>query len=394
MSAGSERWAAERLTALARAAAEGRRYAAPERAGLDEARDRALATLDQKKRSAVLEEVEPLIGKRAAPPPAVAAAPGEGPSKTSAGELLRERASLQLRLQAEEEKRKEVEQARAHAQKEHREAIEALALQQRRVKELQADRTNLLSEISGLESKLRVQVNATEQAELKYEKLKASRQVMGDQATEQAEQINALKAENGQLKRQLEAVLQERDRDVAGAKGVAEQAEEARAEVAFQRLWARMRAEVPEVFVETHVPTEKTFEELCDALVEFLRTFVVLELHVHHLLRDLRQVSEKSDKLNHFYIMLTKNPGLVETLRDYLVTGKRKGNFMNLLRAHQAWVRAFASGTYGSRPASPRPRTPRSANTIRRRRSRSSPRSWGPSSASRPPTRPTKTTTT
>ena len=169
---------------------------------------------------------------------------------------------------------------------------------------------------------------------------------MGDQATEQAEQINALQAENDRMKQELEAALQERDTDVASAKGAVDVAEDARAEMAFKRLWKRMGSEVPEVFVETSVPTEKTFEQLCDAFVEFLRALAVLELHVHHLLRDLRQVSEKSDKLNHFYIMFTKNAGLAETLRDFLVTGQKKGNFMNLLRAQQAWVRAFASGTY------------------------------------------------
>jgi hypothetical protein len=132
-----------------------------------------------------------------------------------------------------------------------------------------------------------------------------------------------------------------------------DRAEAARAESAFQRLWERMQSEVPEVFVKTHVPTEQTFEQLCGALVDFVRTFAVLELHVHQMLRDLRQVSEKSDKLNHFYIMFTKNPGLLETLKDYLASGKRKGNFMNLLRAHQAWVRAFASGTYKTIVRSP-----------------------------------------
>ncbi|MFQ5807201.1 MAG: hypothetical protein ACE5I3_12200 [Phycisphaerae bacterium] len=347
MSERREPLSAGRLAILARAAVEGRRYAAPDRVSLDEACDRAVGRLEEKARTAVLEQVERLSPGR--PPSEPATAPGPtlgGAENGSAAELLRQRASLELTLQAEGEKRKEVERAYQREQAEHREAVEALGLRQRKLKELQTERSKLLSEVGELESKLRVQINATEQAELKHEKLKASRQMMGDQATEQAEQINALKTENERLKRELEAALTERNKDVASAKGAVDQAREARAEAAFKRLWERMQGEVPEVFVETAVPTEETFEQLCDAFVELLRTLAVLELHVHHLLRDLRQVSEKSDKLNHFYIMFTKNPGLLETLKDYLVSGRRKGNFVNLLRAHQAWARAFASGTY------------------------------------------------
>ena len=346
MSQVSEAWAAGRLALLARAAAEGHRYAAAECSSLDELRDQTVGRLPKKKRPAVLEEVARLVPEaRSRRGPSEGIRLGET-GTGGAAELLRQRAGLELKLQTEQQQRKELEQAHQREQAEHREAVEALSLQQRKLKELQDERSKLLSEVGALESKLRVEINATEQAELKYQKLKASRQIMGDQATEQAEQINALQAENDRMKQELEAALQERDTDVASAKGAVDVAEDARAEMAFKRLWKRMGSEVPEVFVETSVPTEKTFEQLCDAFVEFLRALAVLELHVHHLLRDLRQVSEKSDKLNHFYIMFTKNAGLAETLRDFLVTGQKKGNFMNLLRAQQAWVRAFASGTY------------------------------------------------
>lgn len=346
MSQASEAWAAARLALFARAAIEGRRYTAAEGGELDQLREQTVGRLGKRERPAVLEEVERLVpatGPQRAESGGVRLGAGEG---GPAAELLRQRASLELKLETQQQQYKDLEQAHRREQTEHREAVESLSLQQRKLKELQAERSKLLSDVGALESKLRVEINATEQAELKYQKLKAARQTMGDQASEQAEQINALKAENERMRRELEAALQERDKDVASAKGAVDAAEDARAEVAFKRLWKRMGSEVPEVFVETSVPTEKTFAQLCDAFVEFLRTLVVLELHVHHLLRDLRQVSEKSDKLNHFYIMFTKNAGLAETLRDYLTTGKKKGNFMNLLRAQQAWVRAFASGTY------------------------------------------------
>jgi signal transduction histidine kinase len=344
---------AGRLAVLARAAVEGRRYTAADHAALGEACEQALRSVDEKSRPAVLEEVARLVPER---PSRQAAAGGVmlgGAGEGRSAELMRQRAGLELKLQTEQEQRREVEQALRHEQAEHREAVEALSLQQRKLKELQEERSKLLSEVGQLESKLRVEINATEQAQLKYEKLKASRHAVGDQATEQAEQINALQAESQRLRQELEAALKERDRDVAGAKGAVDQAVQARADVAFGRLWARMRQEVPEVFVETTVPAEETFERLCDAFVEFLRALAVFELHVHHLLRDLRQVSDTSDKLNHFYIMFTKNPGLLDTLKDFLVSDKRKGNFVNLLRAQQAWVRAFATGSYKTIVRSP-----------------------------------------
>lgn len=342
MSQTGQALAAGRLATLARAAVEGRRFAAPYRKDLDGACEQILGRLKQQARSAALDEVARLAARRGPGQPTAAPTAQAG----AAAEVLKQRASLELKLRAEQEQRQEVEKTLKREKSEHREAVEALGLKQRQLKELQEDRSRLLSEVGGLESKLRAEINATEQAELKYQKLKASRQIMGDQATEQAEQINVLQAENERLKRELEAALKERDRDVAGAKEAVGVAEQARADAAFARLWQRMQGAVPEVFTETIVPEEATFERLCDAFVEFLRTLVVFELHVHHLLRDLRQVSEKSDKLNHFYIMFTKNPGLAETLREFLVSDKRKGNFMNLLRAQQVWTRAFASGTY------------------------------------------------
>jgi len=331
-----------RLALLARAAVEGARYAAPERAALERSCREALDALEDGQRRALLAEAALLAPGQGAVRPEAAAAVEQG----AAVSVLRQRASLELQLKAEQERCKEIEQAYRREQAEHAEAVEALGLQQRKVKELQEERARLLGEVGALESKLRAQLSATEQAELKYEKLKASRQSVGAQATELLEQVNALKADNERLKRELEAVLQQRDQELARAQGAQAQAEAESAAAVFAELWRRLHAEIPELFVETHVATAATFEQLGEAFVEFVRAFAVLELHVHHLLRDLRQVSEKSDKLNHFYIMFTKNPGLLETLKDYLVTGKRKGNFVNLLRALQAWARAFASGSY------------------------------------------------
>lgn len=112
----------------------------------------------------------------------------------------------------------------------------------------------------------------------------------------------------------------------------------------FDALWHYLHLEIPEIFVAVHKPTQKTFEQICEAFVELLRSFLTLEQHVQHMLRELRQVGEQNDKLNHFHMMLTKNPGLADTLKDFLIGGKRITNFANLVRAHQVWSRAFASG--------------------------------------------------
>jgi|GEM_PF-2837206 len=336
---------AGRIAVLARATIEQRRFSARENLDLDTVCSQELDKIEHKQRMALLKEIEEYMTKPARSE-ATSGVRLSGGEPGAAGDLMRQRASLELKFHTEEAKRKEIEKQLIREQTEHREALETMSLQQKKLKEVQDDRSKLLSETGALESKLRLEINATEQAELKYQKLKASRQTMGDQATELQEQIQTLNTENERLRRELETVRKKSDHEIAGAQLVADEAGSATADAAFKRLWWRLNQEIPEVFVETNVPNEKTFERLSDVMVEFLRTLATFERHVHNLLRDLRQVSEKSDKLNHFYIMFTKNAGLAETLKDYLASGKRKGNFVNLLRALQAWTRSFASGTY------------------------------------------------
>lgn len=334
-----------RLAALSRALVESRRFTSGEREAIEQTCRSASASFAAEARPQVLAEAERLWPAKAAPK-AAAPTTGEAPVLGSSQELLRQKASLELKLQSAADKLREAESGLKREQDEHKQAMESLALQQKRIKELQEDRARLLSQAGELESKLRLQINETEQVQLRYDKLKTSRQTMGDQATELQAQINALKEENQRLRQQAEEKLKERDQKVSAAQTAAAEAESETASSAFERLWAKMREVVPEVFIETHVPTERTFERVCEAFTECLRAFAVLELHVHHFLKDLRQVGTEGDKLSHFYMMFSKNPGLVETLRDYLSSGRRSGNFTNLLRAHQAWSRALASGLY------------------------------------------------
>ncbi|MBU0639619.1 MAG: hypothetical protein KKB50_12195 [Planctomycetes bacterium] len=336
-----------RLASLGRAVVETGRFTSPQHAQLLEALHAALDPLDKKQRSALLQEIGPLLHAASGTTASAAPAP---PERTAGGgemqQLLQQRASLELKWQTEAARAADLSSALREEQENHQEALETLSLQQRKLQELEEERAKLLAEVSRIESQLRLQINETEQVQLKYEKLKGSRGKVSEQMTEQTEDINRLKSENEQLRQELEATLRDRDTNVAGARAETQQAEAHTAEAAFAQLWARMGDQLPEVFVETHVPTMRTFENLSDALIGLVRAFAILEGHVNYMLQQLKQVGERGDKLNHFYLMFKKNPGLLETLADYLPTGRRKGYFDNMLRAVQAWARAFGTGAY------------------------------------------------
>lgn len=331
----------DRLAAQWRAEYEAHRGdAAPEALPVEE----RIAELDAPQREALQREAARLAptsdGRDATP------AGGSNVSAAPPPEALRQRASLELKLQTEADRARELAEQLAAARRDHAEAVQALDLQQKRIKELQDERHRLLADVQQLESKLRVQINETEQAAVRYEKLRSSRESVSEQSILATERINALQAEVAQLKGELEQTRQKRDEQVAGVQAVAQRAEANTAEAVFGDLWAAMQKELPEVFTQTHVPTRRTFDQLCDVFVELLRTMNTLELHVLHLLRDLRQVSETSDRLNQFHIMFSKSPRLADALRDLLATGKGRSNFSNLLKAHQVWARAFATGLH------------------------------------------------
>ena len=261
-------------------------------------------------------------------------------------ELLKQRASLELKLQGEIAARKDLEKTVETERTDYKQAIESLSLQRAKIKELEEGRSKLLAEVRSVENNLRLQINETEQIKLKHQKLQDSRQTLGDQATSQTERLNELTAENEQLRQQVQDALSDRDstRDVAHQE--VSHAESQTEQAAFAHLWKRMSDALPEIFIETHVPTRKTFESVSDGFVEMIRTLANLEVHVHHMLKGLRQVGDDNCKISQFYIMFTKNPNLSVTLRDFLVGRKRSSNVANLVRALRAWARAFGTGLH------------------------------------------------
>ena len=62
----------------------------------------------------------------------------------------------------------------------------------------------------------------------------------------------------------------------------------------------------------------------------------------------MKQVGSESDALSRFYTMFAKTPKLMVTMREYLSGQKRAVNVANLVRALQAWARAFGSGIHNA----------------------------------------------
>lgn len=347
-------WSGDRVAVLARAAAELERQPAPyDGEGVKSALSDAGGAAEADSYAALLSELAAQIsggGKKTE-----SAAKPAGPADAGqVADLLKQKASLDLKLQHEQAAKKDLEGEMTRIREENRQAMESLTFQQQKLRELQEERTRLLADVRRVEDKLRLQINETEQVTLKLQKLQEGRKTLGDQAVEHSEQITSLQKENESLRQQMEAVLRERDSTRETAKVEVAAAESQTADTVLSNYWAVMNKQWPELFIATHIPTQKTFENLCDAFVELARAMVIIEAHVHQMLKDLRQVNDDNDKLSHFHIILTKKtPNLEATLRDFLPSTRRTGNMANLVRALNAWVRAFGSGSYKAIVRSP-----------------------------------------
>lgn len=346
MSTQSAAWTGERLTSVARAGLEAERAIEnSDQANLLAAVDVAARSNQDDRAEALLKQIETQIASGGRGAASAGAGLGQSDDQNKVQALLKQRASLELKLQSEMQSRKDTDAEFAREREDHQQAIESLTFQQKKLKELQATRSDLLEQVRQLENKLRLQINETEQVNIKLQKFQESRKSHGDQAAEQAERTNALMAENEELRKKVEGALQERDSRLQTAKAEVTSAESQTADTAYAELWSRMQKQLPKVFVDTHVPNRRTFEQLCDTYVELVKTIGFMEAHVQKLLAALRQPGEQDDKLSHFHIMLKKQD-LLGTLSAHLKSGRRTGNFANLLRAMRAWALAFGSGLH------------------------------------------------
>lgn len=290
-----------------------------------------------------------LPGATGAAKSAQAEAAGSAPEEKeslSVSEEARRRAAVELELEAA---RREIEELRRQHQQEirHRQdAEETLTRQRTRVQELEGQRGKLLADIARLEDDLRKTENARAHIESQFEQLKLSRQSATVETVRQTERVNALESELAALRAALEAAEKQQHATAAVATARVAAADAQTEGAAFAALWADLAKAHPQIFVETHAPPRETFARVGLLLSDLLHGAVELEGHVRQMLHDLRQVDVPEDKLTKFHLLLTRNPRLADTLRDFLLTGRQKGNFQQLLQTLLSWSRGFSVGMY------------------------------------------------
>jgi hypothetical protein len=147
------------------------------------------------------------------------------------------------------------------------------------------------------------------------------------------------------LRRRLEDTLQERDRATDNARRNVADALSRTADAAYAALWSRLNASLPDVFSDTHVPTRETFERLADAIVTMFRLATYQERCVLQKLYELKDVTQQNDPLFGFLTML-KRISLVSAAREFIAGGRNPEGFDRLMRSHQAWAEALATGLY------------------------------------------------
>ncbi|MBI5865730.1 MAG: hypothetical protein HZB38_14720 [Planctomycetes bacterium] len=260
-------------------------------------------------------------------------------------EALRQRAAVELQLQAAQSRLEAAETENRRAESERQELQRSLGLLRNRNRELEQERDTLRTRVNELDLKAQRLENAAEDAQLQLTRLRSTRQSVSESAIAVTEEMNLLKSENETLRRRIEEALQARDRTMRESASELSDARGRTADAAFGRVWERLSAAMPDVFPDTHVPTHDTFERLADALVVLLRLSTFQEQCVLQKLYELRDVSQQNDPMFGFLTML-KRSSLAAATREYVARGRERAPFAQLLRAHQAWAEAIATGLY------------------------------------------------
>lgn len=323
-----ESWPPERLAALSRAAHESTRFASRERQALEDGVRAALGTLvDRRAKMAALKEIDPILAARR--PAAAGGAPAVAPAADggSAAELLRVKASLENRLAGEAEKLQATERALKKEQEDHRHAVETLGQQKSQLKNLMVECDGLRSEIEKLHSDVRLKTVEIEQARSDLAALQGKRQAVSQDSIAQQARINDLERELERARDELERARRERDAAASNAQQTAAAAGAESADTAFQELWAHMRKSLPDVFAETHVPTRKTFERICDTYTYMLRVYFALEGSTKERLKEVRNSNDPADMCNMLLGQLEKTPSLAARLRETLPSERHDGSF-------------------------------------------------------------------
>ena len=333
---------AERLAALARARGEGIRVAAKPDDAIEAACGAALSRQrDRRERDELIRTTTALAARKSA----VRAESSEAAAAETTAEALKQRAAVELRLSAEIERVAALETQLRRESADRREAIDSLTLLRKRIAAVEQERDALRTQSIDLDAKLRVQTNVAEDARVQLERMKAVRGAVSQSALDVTEEANALKTENEMLRRRLEETLQERDQATDKARRNVADALSRTADAAFTALWARLQIDLPDIFSDTHVPTRETFDRLAQALVTMLRLATYQERCVLQKLHELKDVTQQNDPLFGFLTMLKRN-SLATSARDFIAGGRNAEGFDRLMRSHQAWAEALATGLY------------------------------------------------
>ncbi|MFN0136615.1 MAG: hypothetical protein ACKVS9_10925 [Phycisphaerae bacterium] len=266
--------------------------------------------------------------------------------RNASAEALKQRAGLELRLAKEADRVKALEASLASQADDYREAISSLTLQQKRLKEAQDERTKLLATVSELESKLRSQINETEQLTGKLERLNTSQRAVGMAATEQMQRSQALESEVADLKKSLEAARRERDVALSGQDVQLATVRSRSYEGVSAEMWSRRSKIDPDIFADTHTPTVDTLERMADAILDLARAMQVLEEECAHRVRDLRFVADADHPMNALHMTLHNRPKLDQVVRKHLIGRAEAGELTAAVREIHALMRGLLNGCY------------------------------------------------
>lgn len=253
-----------------------------------------------------------------------------------------ERDGLDLEVKPEIKARKRVETALARDSAGQARVVEALASHRASLDAIRQAVAAHAAETQRIEEHLRTQVSESEYIRSLVEDLQSSRRTIGEDFSALTQRLDHLTRQPQATPASVPAAATAAPGEVAALGGA-----DAPVNDEFWRAkWDELAREWPDVFDPAHLPNRRTFENLCDAFVEMARLNVVIDEGVRGTLTQLRRSGDESDRLSAFVVRFMKQPKLLQTLREALLS-RRKSNALNdALRALRAWALALANGLF------------------------------------------------
>lgn len=133
---------------------------------------------------------------------------------------------------------------------------------------------------------------------------------------------------------QLQARIAELESEVAALKSAASGVEAA---------WAKLQAAYPNELGEQAEPNADVIPRVVDAFGELILYAERIDQQVGKFLGELKGYHAPFDTLGDLF---RQNPRAADATRDFVLTGRRRGAFLNALRARFVLLSACASGMY------------------------------------------------